>query len=358
MMRKLIWGGVALAVCGGVAVCTAAHYAAEHPDSFLARCANAAAYVGSRCSPLLTFTSKPVKHSKAVQAEIVCRPVRGHVPAVQDEQVPVDAVPEAFEPIVIENPLPFVEDLERRIDALDPGRFVTEATVVIEESEEPPHALTYDSVGIPRMPYADEEDACVDEISGDCDWQELLGWFWGCSPRHAAACVPHCHFQMTLERMIECIRDTPGAAAYTEESPAIVPVEGDEALEDASATGDDEEAQDETGTDTGTDECEEDRKYQHPYYQHHYQSCPYTGRCVYPHSIPYQIVVPRDMQRPVSTPVPENVAEPEESEAPTPPRKKKYIFNGTQVVPAHCEIDTLECRPSDGPEDYDLDEPF
>src|SRR5206468_3435279 len=47
-MRKLVWCGAALLVAGAVAVYVAADYAARHPDSYLGRCAAAAAYIGAR----------------------------------------------------------------------------------------------------------------------------------------------------------------------------------------------------------------------------------------------------------------------------------------------------------------------
>src|SRR5690348_4868179 len=50
-MRKLVWCGAACVVAAAVAVYVAADYAAKHPDSYLGRCAAAAAYVGARSNP-------------------------------------------------------------------------------------------------------------------------------------------------------------------------------------------------------------------------------------------------------------------------------------------------------------------
>ncbi len=43
MMRKVIWGGTALLVCGALAATMAAYYVAENPDSMFAQ-ATIAAY--------------------------------------------------------------------------------------------------------------------------------------------------------------------------------------------------------------------------------------------------------------------------------------------------------------------------
>jgi hypothetical protein len=52
-MRKLVWCGAAFAVGAAAAVYMAANYAANHPDSYLARCAAGAAYVGTRANPFV-----------------------------------------------------------------------------------------------------------------------------------------------------------------------------------------------------------------------------------------------------------------------------------------------------------------
>jgi hypothetical protein len=51
-MRKLVWFGAAGMVACAVAVYLAADYAAQHPQSYLGRCAAAAVYLGARSNPI------------------------------------------------------------------------------------------------------------------------------------------------------------------------------------------------------------------------------------------------------------------------------------------------------------------
>jgi hypothetical protein len=358
MMRAIVWGSVAVAVCCSAAFVMAARLAAEYPDSMLARCANMAGYVASRCNPLVSWVHQPAK-PKAVQARIQVDQIEAPQEAVIIEEMVEEFVPEAVEPIVVENAIEIVDEgtviVGGRILGAIAGQVAGGAPIgagagaligsaVAEESDEPPQqATTPEETGIPRMPYADEdEETSAVDGCGSVEWQEMIRWFWGCDARCSGNTVPHCHFQMTLEKMIECIK-----AAEDETTSTTV---DEETQEDARVN---EENQDETGdnSETNPPQCEEDR-----HYHHHYPSCPYTGRCAYPPH--YQRVVPYDMQRVTTPPETQDAPKPEpEEQTSDTPRKKKKCFR-SNYSPVHPEIDTLECRPSDGPEDYDLDEPF
>jgi hypothetical protein len=320
-MRKWIWGGTALVVFAAVGVYLAANYAATHPDSWLGRSANLAQFVSQRCSPLLAIGRAPATQAKVIQPAADNPEDAGQV---------VDGMPQA-----VEQPEVIVvgEPAGRFNDNLEP---VPEADKSVPP---PPRCPEIDHLTPDFMPYADDDreppqaDCCKDCCSG---W--FFAWFsgrTGCAK--GGECAKSCGIvQFCLDQLADCLRSLQGLNG-----------EAQEGFDGASG----EEGQEMTDAfdQYGLPRCQED-----PYHQHHYPSCPYTGRCPYPYGASYP-----QSPRPDYNRVAPRGQSPERQG-----RKPKKAASVSDLQPTleqpkpRQTLDTLECRPGDGPRSYKYESPF
>jgi hypothetical protein len=150
---------------------------------------------------------------------------------------------------------------------------------------------------------------------------EYLAWLAGDEEACEDPAVP--------EEPVEALDDEPMDEEWLDDEPM------EDATDEEPSNPDDqvgEEARDEQPT------------RQDPHHDHHYPSCPYTGRCPYP----YHYNIPR-----VDPPAPRHQdAEEQEPMAepvkPPKPVKKKFLwFMGNDMGLCQPGVDTMECRPDD-----------
>jgi hypothetical protein len=340
-MRKVIWCGTALVVCGAVTVLLAARYAADNPDSFLGRCAVVAGEMATRCNPLTAFQGMNRGEEIAL---VEVKPLAGDGPVIPGPEVPgqerpdeMGELPDAVEPIVVDA-APQPEELARQTNEPDTLRADEESEVDLPMPIVKPEEDVLDNPAF--MPYADEDEHDGGQAANqDCAFlAQFFGWLL-CGDEHCAN-AEDCPCKEISRAIAEVIHDLTGEEAeyeiideLAEPVPAATDKDGD--------MSDSQENEEPASADPASAHFREDSSY-----HHQYPGCPYTGHCPYP----YHYNVP-----PVQNPAPPQekpVSKPESMTAKPIGKKESFIKNGLELV-VHPDVDTMECRPTDLPEGED-----
>jgi hypothetical protein len=298
-MRKLFWGGAAL-MAFWAAVYLTSSYACRHPDSWLGRC------TGASCRVEAVVAFNPFTTLAQLLAE------RG-------QQVGcVEPAPEADDLKLA--PWSEEKDQEGKVvgaveaaEALEPihvqEAVVPEPAEELGETEEPQLApadldATYKPASVYMPPCYDEQaedhPECMPMAEDGCGEDK------GCCP---------------LKAFFHWFMGTSGSPAAEESAPA----------EDCPACPGEEEVPN----------CQED-----PVYHHQYPSCPYMGGgCPSPGHCP--------APAPATGPGHDIPAHPK-----CPPGCPRPDGDSCVPCPAHHDVDTTECRPSDLERDASRDIPF
>jgi hypothetical protein len=335
-MRKMIWCGGVVLFAGVCAVYFAAYYAAENPDSLVARCARAAYYVGMRCNPLVLLNQRPAEQAFAG------RPVPGaglplpapEIPGEEPEEAPLQQ-PEAVESIIVEDTDP--------VASVPVGQTAEPARIPEDDAGLAPADDNVEKLPL-TMPYADEDDADVDAAGFGCAcmtgfFKQLLQGSEQCKKER-----PACNGLM--ESVVEFVRELLGQDGDAMEE-AEVPADPVQ----IGPGPDGEEAQDSRALPNPNSGLRED-----PYYHHQYPGCPYSGPCPYPHS-PVLPPVTKPSKK-SNQPRPQshlNVNEDRIMQWTTEAAFTSILNHPEGIV--HPEVDTMECRPTDVP-DLGTDETF
>jgi hypothetical protein len=369
-MRKLVWCGVAVLVAGAVAVYVAADYAARHPDSYLGRCATAAACLGARSNPF-TLAGSVIGQDAAntaaqVGAGAVCGALgqddgQGEMAELQkpadaceaEERVEMREPEEAAEPVEPIRPEilhqdPFPCEREDNHEDLANGELVpftvpvtpmqteeplpgTEHQEPVEPCEPVPACVTPDEDMPERIaPPSEEEDSDEPAAEG----VEMIP---APTDEDCAENACGCGYYCWLYRLIKQtgLFDEPAA----EEAEAIaMPVDEVEML--PMPTEWDDESQ-ESGTEEPKppmSECP-----QADYHHEHHNGCPYMGGCPYPYSRPAPVVDP--VEKP--TKVRKKKTRPSMTTPCSAEWLWKLLFGPDMDTPLQTGIETLEFRPTD-----------
>jgi hypothetical protein len=371
-MRKLVWCGAALMVGCAVAVYMAADYATKHPDSYLGRCAAAAASLGARGNPFAlaaSMVNPPSGHFAPPAGAGVACGAMGHDVALEEqaaevkpaeacepeERVEMQEPEEAAEPVEPIRPevlpeMPFPCDREDEQEgAFANGELVPLSGSVITpmQTEEPmpsievPGCMTpdEDTSEMIAAPLADEEcpASCEYELmpsspEASCEQSPCTGG--GCCWLYRLIKFAGLYWQPAPEETVEI--------AVEEVEILPMPTEcGDDDTEMQDEGTVTPETPEETTpeTETPASQCP-----QNDSYHHHHDCCPYMG-CPYPYSRAVPVVTPVETPRKVRT-----RKKPRESTSAKPASVEwvwKQLFGELTEMPWQTGIETLEFRPTD-----------
>jgi hypothetical protein len=367
-MRKLVWCGAACAVAAAVAVYLAADYAAKHPDSYLGRCATAAAYLGAQSNPF-TLAGTMIGQQGATTAARVgagavcgvlgCDGAGDDMAEIQkpaeacepEERVEMREPEEADEPldepirpeILPQEPLP--GDREDPPEVLANGEMTLSTVPVMPMQTEEPmpdtdehHESFEPCERVPACMPPDEE--MPERIAPPAD-QETTAEAVEMIPAPTEECCEEhdcaCEFSCWLYRLIK--QTGLFSACDTEEAAEAIEAPVDEVEMLPMPTDCDDEPQEE-----GTEESKPPMSEcpQTDYHHYHHNSCPYMGG-----SCPYYRSAP--VVNPVETPA--KVHKKKKRQPMAKPQSAewlwKMLFGSDMEKPRQMGIETLEFRPTD-----------
>jgi hypothetical protein len=316
-MRKVIWCSTAAVVFGTAAVFLAAYYAAQHPASFLGRCAHLGYQLGVRCNPLVFVGNRAPDHREPVAQPgkpiaDACFPIPEPEILGDEHQEPplADLPPEVVEPIVVDAE----DDTDDSVQA--PPVQSEHGTSSDNARPDSPPAVNKDEEKLPpAMPYTDDDSKDMASLSDCACMSRVFRWVMQKDNTAGNGSAPSspCGNRSLAQCIMDCLKQLNDENTGTGESAAVPadPVSNDESQENAAPHK------------PGAADLRED-----PNYHQQYPSCPYTGGCPYPH----QYTVPK--VQPTETPK-------------TSPRDNNVSTDPDNVV--HAEVDTMECRPTDLP---------
>jgi hypothetical protein len=387
-MRKLVWCGAACAVAAAVAVYLAADYAAKHPDSYLGRCATAAAYLGARSNPFTlagtVVGQEGVNAAARAGAGAVCG-VLGcngaqdemaeiHKPAEAcepEERVEMREPEEAAEPVEPIRPEilpqdPFPCDSEDDHEGLANGELVpftvpvmpmqTEEPMPDAEHPEPcepceraPACVSPDEEMPERIaPPADQEDDTEEAAEGP---EPIPAPAEECCEEHGCPCGYGCWLYRLIKETGVFSACAAEEAAEAIETPAdeveMLPMPTDC---DGEATPVDEVEMLPMPTDCDDEPQEGGIEESKPpmsecpqtdYHHYHHNSCPYMG-CPYPYYRSAPVVHPVEKPAKIRKKKRPSMAKPGSAEW-----LWKMLFGFDMERPRQTGIETLEFRPTD-----------
>jgi hypothetical protein len=227
-MQKYLWGGAALIVAGAASVYVASDYFLRHPESVIARAGSALGTAAAYSNPLSVMNRSTTGTDAVRQGGDEVAQVNLVKPVLGDDG------DETIEPI--------------QVEAVPSATFIPPEAGGAEESEWQAHQDAECQPPKP-MPYAEVDPSDL---------------FMGCP----------------IEQLIEAIVKVGADNKETVQGPLEYDVEPIYEMPEEAM---DEDFIPDLGMPIPPAETEEPS-----YYHHHYDSCPYTGGCPYPHSTPPQ----------------------------------------------------------------------